>query len=229
MKEGLTIIFVLLQMFQVAAGATGLPHAWGSLPLDPSDRAQALRETVEAVSAEAAEPMSAASDCAAFSQVWLEKLNLEKDYRLIYAETAGMGDVELAGGGALRRDKTHYFLTDRTLCGPAEPCENEIIVDPTYLQFFEGGECLYGAGCPAPEELLALPRVLVGTRGEIKAFYASLAGRIRLYAEGLDLQAGRYDAASAASLIYSFGPNSGLRSNIEIFIGAEAPDKETKI
>lgn len=224
-----TSILLLSVLFMPAGGEAGpagrlteqRPAAWDRLPPDPSDRAQALREAVEAVAAAAGEPVSAASDCAAFSQVWLEKLNFERGYRLTYAETAGTGNVELAGGGAARRDKTHYFLADRTLCGPSEPCESEIIVDPTYLQFFEGGDCLYGAGCPAPEELLGLPRVLVGTRGEITAFYSSLAGRIRLYADGLDPRAGGYDAASAASLIYSFGGNSALRLNMEIFPGAE--------
>lgn len=208
----------LILTFLLAArpAAAEIP-AWEALPVEPAARADALRAAVEELQAQAAEPLSAAGNCAAFSQLWLEKLNLERGYRLTYSETAGMGGVDLAGGGTVRRDKTHYFLADRTACGAAGPCGEEIVIDPTYLQFFEGGECLYEeAGCAPPEELRGLPRVLAGTREEIAAFYEKLAGRVRLYADGLDPQAGRYDAASAASLIYSFGANSGLRSNMEM-------------
>ncbi|MEI7529316.1 MAG: hypothetical protein WCK76_10265 [Elusimicrobiota bacterium] len=197
--------------------------AWGALPAEPAARARALRRVVELAQACEPEPMSAASDCAAFSQLWLEKLNAGSGYRLTYAETSGMGTVALAGGGTVRRDKTHYFLADRTLCGAGEPCGAEIIIDPTYMQFLEQGECLYGgtgAACAGAEALRGLPRVLVGTRAEIKAFYAALAERVRLYSAGVpDLRPGKYDAASAASLIYSFGPNAGLRGNIEILFG----------
>jgi hypothetical protein len=168
-------------------------------------------------------PLSAASDCAAFSQVWLEKLNGSYGYGLIYAETAGMGTVPLTAGGTARRDKTHYFLVDRTLCGSDESCDAELIIDPTYMQFLRQGECLYGEteGCGGAGVLRGLPRVLAGTRAEIKAFYSAFAERVRLYSAGVpDLPAGSYDPAAAASLIYSFGPNAGLRSNIELLLPA---------
>lgn len=228
MKNLLTLALALLlyPAGQVCAGAQetlggALPAvpAWDSLPAKPAARAAALRRAVEAVLAAEAGPLSAASDCAAFSQVWLEKLNGSFGYRLIYAETAGMGDVSLASGGTARRDKTHYFLVDRTLCGAVEPCDAEIIIDPTYMQFLRQGECLYSEteGCGGAGVLRGLPRVLGGTRAEIKAFYSAFAERVRLYSAGLpDLPAGSYDAASAASLIYSFGPNAVLRSNIEL-------------
>lgn len=196
---------------------------WESLPSEPAARAAALRLAVETVLASEAGPLSAASDCAAFSQIWLEKLNGSFGYKFIYAETAGMGDVALAAGGTARRDKTHYFLADRTLCGGGEPCDEEIIIDPTYMQFLRQGECLYGEseGCAGAGVLRGLPGVLVGTRAEIKAFYAALSERVRLYSAGVpDLPAGAYDAASAASLIYSFETNAGLRSNIELLLPA---------
>lgn len=223
------VIFLFLS--PCPAAAADIP-AWGSLPAEPAARAEALRAAAELVLASSGEPMSAASDCAAFTQLWLEKLNAANGYRLIYAETAGMGEVALAGGGTARRDKTHYFLADRTACGSAEPCDGEIILDPTYMQFIEQGECLYSqarTGCAGAWTLLALPKVLVGTRAEIAAFYAGLAGRVRLYTDGTDLHAGHYDGASAASLIYSFGANSGLRANIGIFFGAGKPAPETGI
>ncbi|MHB0995629.1 MAG: hypothetical protein ACYC2I_04590 [Elusimicrobiales bacterium] len=196
---------------------------WESLPAEPAARAAALRGAVEAVLDSEAGPMSAASDCAAFSQLWLEKLNGAFGYKLVYAETAGMGDVALASGGTARRDKTHYFLADRTLCGANEHCDAEIIIDPTYMQFLRQGECLYGEteGCAGAGVLRGLPRVLVGTRAEIKAFYSALSDRVRLYSAGVpDLPAGSYSPASAASLIYSFGTNAGLRSNIELLLPA---------
>lgn len=228
MKTILTLVLLLSPAGPVFAdaqetlgGAVPEVQAWDSLPAEPAARAAALRRAVEAVLAAEAGPMSAASDCAAFSQLWLEKLNGFFGYRLLYAETAGMGDVALAAGGTARRDKTHYFLADRTLCGANEPCDAEIIIDPTYMQFLRQGECLYGEteGCAGAGVLRALPRVLAGTRAEIKAFYSALSERVRLYSAGVpDLPAGSYDAASAVSLIYSFGPNAGLRSNIELLL-----------
>lgn len=232
MKTLLTLALALLlyPAGQVCAGAQetlggAVPTvpAWASLPAEPAARAAALRGAVEAVLAAEAGPLSAASDCAAFSQIWLEKLNGSYGYRLLYAETAGMGDVALAAGGTARRDKTHYFLVDRTPCGANEPCDAEIIIDPTYMQFLRQGECLYGEteGCAGAGVLRALPRVLAGTRAEIKAFYSARSERVRLYSAGApDLPAGSYDPAAAASLIYSFGPNAGLRSNIELLLPA---------
>ncbi|HCC48501.1 MAG TPA: hypothetical protein DEQ38_10375 [Elusimicrobia bacterium] len=226
----LTLVLLCFLAGPVRAGADGnfrgaVPAvpAWESLPAEPAARAAALRRAVETVLAAEAGQLSAASDCAAFSQIWLEILNGSFGYKLIYAETAGMGTVALAAGATARRDKTHYFLVDRTLCGAAEPCDAEIIIDPTYMQFLEQGECLYGEteGCAGAEVLRGLPRVLMGTRAEIKAFYSAFPERVRLYSAGVpDLPDGSYDPASAASLIYSFEFNSGLRSNIELLLPA---------
>lgn len=235
------IAIVLLTTWAVAGRLEAAPRehvsgaaeltvpAWGSLPAEPAARSAALRLAVEAVLASEAGPLSAASDCAAFSQIWLEKLNGVFGYRLIYAETAGMGTVALAAGGTERRDKTHYFLADRTLCGAGEPCDAEIMIDPTYMQFLRQGECLYGEneGCAGAGLLRGLPGVLVGTRAEIKTFYSALSERVRLYSAGVpDLPAGSYDPASAASLIYSFGPNAGLRTNIDLLPPAQAAQEK---
>ena len=199
---------------------TAVPK-WNDLPKTPLERSKAWQQIIALLQENSSEPTSAASSCEAYSQLWLNKLNTKYGYKLFYAQTAGTGTLKMADGKTLQRVKTHVFVADRELCGNKEDCDNEIIIDPTYVQFLEPGECLYGAKgdvCKNADYLNTYPKVLVGTHEEITKFYAANPKKIRLEAvSGLDPDTGKYAPESAALLLYSFKKNVSMRTNIALF------------
>lgn len=195
--------------------------AWKELPKSNPERAESYRKIVNHFLMNTKEPLSAAGACEAFTQVWLKKLNEAHGYKLFYAETSGSGSVNVRPDTKIKQDKTHVFVVDRSLCPNSGFCENEIIIDPTFIQFFEPGECLYenaGEVCKNATPLKQFPTVLVGTPAMIKSFYREHQEKVRLYSlSGLDSNMGKYEGESAAELIYSLTGLSTLRTFVPLF------------
>ncbi len=197
---------------------------WDALPQNVSERVSVYRRIVETILKNSKIPLSAARDCNGFSQLWLEELAKNRGYKLHFSQTDGnraMRDVKLTDGTVKKDTMTHIFVADRTFCSGNKSCDNEIIIDPTFVQFFEPGECLYGATdsfCATVGALKSFPKVLVGTHADLVSFYSKNTALIRLRGEsGSDSLTGKYSAASAVSLIYSFGPNSSIRVDTSLF------------
>ena len=171
-------------------------------------------------------PMYGASDCTAFTQLWLESINTRFGVKLNYSSSSGVGDIALKNGSIAKQDITHVFASDRGLCLNNSQCADEIIIDGSYLQFVEQGACLVAqenesitGECQAARPLMGLPRVLVGSQAEISKFYANLPVKTQILLNGVNQNTGSWLPDSAASLIYSFGANAHLRSNLAILEG----------
>ncbi len=102
---------------------------------------------------------------------------------------------------------------------------NEIIIDPTFTQFFEPGKCLFedsrarylaDGGKWDPNDILTrLPPVFVGTCADIISLYRVYRSRLRsAQVSGVDTNTGTNEPASLASLHYSFKPNEAIRTNL---------------
>ena len=164
---------------------------------------------------------SASTSCEAFTTLWLgelKKAGFGND--AFYAQTEGDGKIKYVDGKIEHRDKTHVVVSERGLCKGDEDCSAEIFIDPTFVQFIEPGECLYGATddfCKKADFLKSLPRVLVGTRKQMLAFYSQYKDKLRLDdLSGKDEKMGTYDVESFVSLLYSFGENASLRMNLKL-------------
>ncbi len=196
--------------------------AWESLSKNSSQRALEYRVIAEKILAKSQRPMTAAENCTAFTVLWIQALNKEANFKVQYAETNGSAPLQLRAGQSVMRDKQHIFVVDRKLCQSPEagPCDSEIIIDPTFIQFFEPGECLYGAtdiDCAAAKQLSDFPKILIGTSAEIIAFYKKNEKLLRLDGRsGIDLKAGQWNGESAAKLIYSLEFNSHIRTNLPL-------------
>ena len=193
------------------------------LPADFSRRVACWRDViVPRVVASAGGPWVAAGLCADYTMKWLQALRA-KGYSVDYAQTEGFAEVQV--NGAVRKlDKTHVFVADRGLCGEgqsssASQCADEILIDPTWTQFLEGGECLDDATDAACAKIAsavrAAPRVFVGRPTDAPAFYEPFRTYLRWdVSPGADANVGRYDPASFTRLLYSYGAASGLRTNL---------------
>lgn len=97
--------------------------------------------------------------------------------------------------------KFHVFLADRSLGTD----ENEIIFDPSYMQFIEGADKLAG-----------LPKIFIGTRHDAEKLYARFRERCRVEAgDGGDPLTGSYEIKSFTELTYSYGRNAAARQTFE--------------
>jgi hypothetical protein len=67
--------------------------------------------------------------------------------------------------------------------------------------------------------LRGLPKVLVGSPAEISKFYTDLPVKTQILLNGVNQNTGNWLPGSAASLIYSFGANAHLRSDLAILEG----------
>jgi hypothetical protein len=124
-----------------------------------------------------------ATDCVAFTQLWLDKMYSEHGIKLFYSESHGVGQIKLLSGKATKHDMTHVFASDRGLCQTSGDCDKEIIIDASYLQFVEYGSCLVepkSDACKNVPALDALPKILVGSQAEIGQFYPKLPLKIKL-------------------------------------------------
>lgn len=197
--------------------------AYKNLPKELGARIQVWRQIVRTVLAEGGDPMAAAGSCEAYATKWIQRL-AQNGYPLAYAQTSGMGDV-IVDGKPRKQDKIHVFVADRGLCNGEGDDPSEIIIDPTFTQFFEPGECLFedsraeylaNGGTWDPKDILTrLPPVFVGTRANIITIYQAYRSRLRsAQTTGVDANTGKYEPASLASLHYSFKPNDALRTNL---------------
>jgi hypothetical protein len=197
---------------------------WSSLPQEPKARANEYRKIVGEILAKTERPLSDAENCTGYSQIWIEELALKHGYKLHIGQTASesaLQSVELLDGASHKASMTHEFVVDRSLCKGEGSCDAEIIIDPTYIQFLESGECVYrnvGEFCKNTGPLKSLPKVLVGTHSEILEFFAKHKARLRLNSlTDTDPMVGKYTTLPAVSLIYSFQNFSGMRVNVGPF------------
>ncbi len=211
--------------FQAMPALQKIP-AWKDLPKDPAARAAVWRQIVRTILAESETPMAAAGSCEAYATLWVQRL-AQEGYPVAYAQTTGVGKVVIKGK-IQPLDKIHVFVADRGLCENDGDNAREIIIDPTWTQFFEPGECLFedtrqeylaAGGNWSPNDMLTrLPKVFVGTRGDLIRTYQLYRSRLRSAQQsGVDPNTGTYEPASLASLHYSFGQNSALRTNLVLF------------
>jgi hypothetical protein len=198
------------------------------LPTDLASRVKVWRRIVSENIETSGSAMYGASDCTAFTQIWLEKINSKYDVKLIYSSSSGVGDIALNNGSTAKQDITHVFVTDRGLCPNSDQCKDEIIIDASYLQFVEQGACLVmpqnetlGTDCKGSQSLKNLPKVLVGSQADISEFYSHLPTKVQIQLNGVNQNTGNWLPKSAASLIYSFGVHFPLRTNLAIFEGSE--------
>jgi len=214
--------------FFSAAAMQALPllakiPAFKDLPKEPAARVQAWRQIIHTLLAEPGAEYAAAGSCEAYAVKLIQRLGTE-GYPLYYAQTTGVGRV-IVRGQEKPLDKIHVFVVDRALCAGEGDDPREILIDPTWTQFFEPGECLFpdsreaflaNGGTWDPKDILTrLPVIFVGTRAEISQTYRLYQARLRsAQTSGVDPDWGTYDPASLASLHYSFGRNADLRTNI---------------
>ena len=198
------------------------------LPTDLASRVKVWRRIVNENIETSDSAMYGASDCTAFTQIWLEKINSKYDLKLIYSSSSGVGDIALNNGSTAKQDITHVFVTDRGLCLNNDQCKDEIIIDASYLQFVEQGACMIlpqketvGIDCKGSQSLKTLPKVLVGSQADISEFYSHLPTKVQIQLNGVNQNTGNWLPKSAASLIYSFGVHFPLRTNLAIFEGPE--------
>jgi hypothetical protein len=196
------------------------------LPTELKGRVQFWVSLVEETLRDSEAIMYGASDCTAFTQLWLESVNTKYGIKLSFSSSSGVGDIALNNGNLTKQDITHVFATDRGLCLNSSQCADEIIIDATYLQFVEHGACLVtqenkplSGECQAARNLRGLPKVLVGSQAEISKFYTDLPVKTQILLNGVNQNAGNWLPSSAASLIYSFGANAHLRSDLAILEG----------
>ena len=206
--------------------------AYKDLPEESAARVTMYRRIVKTLMEKAEQPLAAAGSCEAFTVLWLETLG-KLGYPLFYAQTSGMGEL-VVDGKPTKADKIHVFVADRRGAGESGEVADEIIIDPTFTQFLEPGECLFedsreeylsdGKTWNESDMLTRLPVVFVGTHKDAIGLFQSYRVRIRNAAKsGIDEKVGHYDAASFAELIYSFGRNSGLRINLDLGLSSEQP------
>lgn len=199
--------------------------AFASLPQQPQKRVAAYRKIIDHLAKNSETQMSSASGCADFSTLWLGLLNKQYNYKMLYSQTDGFGTLEMQDEKTIRRDKIHVFVTDRALCRNDSNCDDEIIIDPTYLQFFEFGECIFngenaictnmGRHKTAFESLKTQPRIFVGTKSMLFALYQKYSSLVRVeQVSNLDPNVGLYIPKSVVSLIYSTDNNSSIRTNL---------------
>lgn len=93
------------------------------------------------------------------------------------------------------RSPIHFFIAFN------HETDNEIILDPTYGQFFEGAE------------KLGLPRVLVAKTSDIKEIFANHAAHLRVEVPVDELK-GKYNPKEVAELLYSTGQFSKFRTSL---------------
>jgi hypothetical protein len=192
------------------------------LPSQIKERVLSIKATVQKLMSQPENaPLSDAGSCSDFTLKWLGLLKKEKGFaQSYYSQTDGFGHLRLNGNSKVQKNKNHVFVTERGLCGNEPSCENEIIIDSTYSQYLEPGECLYGAidpVCKNLQELQSLPKVFVGTQKELIAFFQKLKHRIRFETKsGLDPDVGKYEVTDFVSLVYSFGENAKIRSNLKM-------------
>ena len=148
------------------------------LPMTLEARARCWKNViVPRLIAEHGPGIAAADSCADFTQLWLTKLR-PLGYVLRYAQTQGSGKVKVDGSTKIL-DKTHVVVADLGLCkGDGVSCSDEILIDPTYTQFLEKGECRHS---PRPEDcsviptlVAAAPLVFAGTRAQAFEHYTRL-------------------------------------------------------
>ncbi|MFZ5949418.1 MAG: hypothetical protein ACOYXC_01840 [Candidatus Rifleibacteriota bacterium] len=204
--------------------------AYKDLPKESAERVTMYRRIVKTIMEKAEQPMAAAGSCEAFTVLWLEALG-KLGYPLFYAQTSGMGEL-VVDGKTSKADKIHVFVADRCGVGESGEVANEIIIDPTFTQFLEPGECLFedslkeylsdGKTWNESDMLARLPVVFVGTHRDAISLFQAYRVRIRNAAKsGIDDKVGHYDAALFAELIYSFGRNSGLRTNLDLGLAGQ--------
>jgi hypothetical protein len=97
--------------------------------------------------------------------------------------------------------KFHVFLADRSF-GTGE---NEILFDPSYMQFIEGADKIKG-----------LPGIFIGTHRDAEKLFARFPEKCRVEAgDGGDPLTGRYEIKSFTELTYSYGRNAAARQTFE--------------
>ncbi len=177
--------FFSAEEFEKTPVLSSIP-AFKELPENLNERIAVWRQIARTLMKEAPDSMAAAGSCEAYAVVWLQRL-AQEGYPLHYAQTSGMGDVILDGKSS-KLDKIHVFVVDRGLCGREGDDPREIIICPTWTQFFEPGECLFkdsrelyladgGKWNPA-DELTTLPPVFIGTRYNLVAAYEKFSSRL---------------------------------------------------
>lgn len=131
--------------------------------------------------------------CLDYSALWVQLFN-DAGMEVALQQTVGVYYPKVTGK-SVQRTPTHFFLAVNP--GTAD----EIIIDPTYGQFFSGAE------------RLNLTPVLVAKKVEVLAIYERHSSNLRMNVFG-DEHTGEYDAREVAQMLYSFGDHSRSRTNM---------------
>jgi hypothetical protein len=138
--------------------------------------------------------------CTDLSGKWLPELE-KRGMKVTFSATdsnAVRANV-IVNGLEQQAYKFHVFLTDSSF-GTGE---NEIIFDPTYMQFLEGADKLKG-----------LPKIFIGTHSDAEKLFARFKKNCRVEAgEGGDPLTGKYEIKSFTELIYSYGRSAAARQS----------------
>lgn len=141
-------------------------------------------------------------NCLDASILWPEALK-DKGFKFYLEQTVSVSKLKVSGENidTERADqflsKNHFFLT-------AEKNGQRIILDPSYLQFFE----------EIPTELED-KIIFVGKLEDLKKLYEKNADHLRLDVEG-DTNTGKYDPGQLFDFIYSTAEYERFRTSIPI-------------
>jgi len=190
------------------------------LPETLPERVKAWQLIVDEAIKEHGTALFGAGECEKFTEEWVLKVKAELGINLHWSRSEGFGVLTTLEGEEFRRDLLHAFATDRGLCKGDESCAEEIIIDASYLQFIEGGECRIEPkleACSFLPPSAYLPPVLVGSQSDIVEFYSDLKHRVEFPSSFMKDSFKEFLPKSAPSFIYSFSINSSRRVNMNVF------------
>jgi hypothetical protein len=132
--------------------------------------------------------------CLDVSGLWFPHLKAS-GLKGVMQQTSGVGYLDV-DGQQVQRSPTHFFIA----FNPNTP--EEIILDPTYAQFF------------LDAEKAGLQKVLVEKTSEIHRVYSRYAKTLRVETVGDELT-GKYNAKQVSELIYSTGKFKANRTSLD--------------
>jgi hypothetical protein len=132
--------------------------------------------------------------CLDVSGLWFPHLK-SAGLKGIMQQTSGVAYLDV-DGQQVQRSPTHFFIA----FNPNTP--EEIILDPTYGQFFNDSE------------KMGIPKVLVEKTSEIHRVYARYSKVLRVETTGDELT-GKYNPQQVSDMIYSTGKFKAHRTSLD--------------
>ena len=192
--------FVLLLALCAAVGCRKGSSVAESEPASvqsPQQSIAFIRSFVESqlrLKSTSSEPLySFSGHCLDYSALWMQIFK-DAGVKVALQQTVGVYYPKVKTR-SVQRSPTHFFLA-------VNPnTKDEIIIDPTYGQFF------------ADAERMNLRPVLVATKDEAIKVYERHESSLRMNVYG-DEHTGEYDPKDVAEMLYSFGTHSNTRTNM---------------